>query len=226
MSSPFVRLRCPDGTEQTVGPECIVGRSGAAGLRVEDPRVSAVHAEISWRAEGFVLLARGGRLLLDGRGVRAVVLASGQRITLAPGVMLEVVRVEMGEAPVVPPTVGRDRLRFVVAESGVRVYRGADHAPEVELVGVPGRILGAVLADRDRGSPWPRLAEAIWPEDAAIRAAGGWTEVDERRFRNRWDQALTTVRRSLGGLREQEIVLQRHGLLFVELGPLDLVEVT
>ncbi|MFZ5479888.1 MAG: FHA domain-containing protein [Myxococcota bacterium] len=224
MSPPFVRLRGPDGVLHEVGPEAIVGRSSAAAVRVDDPRVSAVHAEISWRAEGFVMLARGGRLLCDGRGARAVVLASGQHVTLAPGVELVVLAVEGGSAPVVPPTAGRDRLRFVVEEARVRVFHGSEPEPAVDLLGLPARLLAAALARADRGAPWARIAEAMWPEDAAVRASAAWTEVDERRFRNRWDQALASARRALAEVRDGEVLVQRHGVVFVELGPLDTVE--
>lgn len=187
--------------------------------------MSAVHAEISWRAEGFVLLARGGRLVVDGRGVRALVLDVGRRVALAPGLVLDVLAITPGEAEPTPPTLGRDRLRFVTGPVSVRVYRGTDTHPEAELLGVQGRLLGHALTQLDRGAPWASAAGAIWPEDAVIRESGGWTEVDERRFRNRWDQALVSTRRTLAELGRPEMILQRQGFVFVELGPLDTVDV-
>lgn len=207
-----------------MGPDTLVGRSALAGARVDDPRVSAIHAEISWRAEGFVMLARGGRLVVDGRGVRAVVLLPGQRITLAPGLHLDVIGIAPGDAEVVPATVGRDRLRFTVDRGCVRAYQGSETAPAIELLGVPGRLLATALGRLDRGTPWAEIAEAMWPEDAGVRATAGWTDVDERRFRNRWDQALVTARRALAGLGRQDLLVQRQGLVFVELGPSDSVE--
>lgn len=208
----------------TVGPEALIGRSTLATVRISDLRVSAVHAEISWRAEGFVLLARGGRVVVAGRGARAVVLEPGLRAALAPGVELEVLSVEAGEAPVVPPTMGRNRLRFLVEHGRVRVFQASDAEATLEVSGPAARILALALARADRGTPWGALAAALWPEDAAIRSTPAWTEVDERRLRNRWDQALLSVRRALTAVREQEILLQRQGFVFVELGPLDSVE--
>ncbi len=207
--------------------DALVGRSPAAALRIDDPRVSTVHAELSWRDAGLVLLARGGRLLVGGRALREVVLAPGLVVEVAPGLGLEVVEVVGGAAPPVPPTAGRERLRFVVGEGFVAIGAGPD--PQCTLTGVPGRILAALLSGPAE-RPWDTLAEALWPDEGALRAATRagasreWTEVDERRLRNRFDQHLRTLRKDLGGLRGGALVELQGGVLHLRLGPQDVVE--
>lgn len=89
---------------------------------------------------------------------------------------------------------------------------------------MPARVLAVALAHVERGAPWASIAEATWPDDAALRSGPGWTDVDERRLRNRWDQALASARRVLAEVGRQELLVQRQGMVFVALGPLDVVE--
>lgn len=224
MAQPTVQLQLPDGRRCTVGPDAIVGRSTVAQVRIDDPRLSTVHAEISWRAEGFVLIARGGRITVDRRGVREVHLTPGLRLALAPGVELVVLAVDEGLAPVVPRTAGRDRLRFTIGEDVVTIFAGSGSEPVAQLVGLASRVAAALLRER-AGLAWDRVAEEVWPEDGEIRRGRrGWTDVDERRFRNRWDQQLGCLRRVLAPIRDGELLIVHHGLVELRLGPDDHVE--
>lgn len=211
------------------GPDAIVGRSAYAQVRVDDARVSTVHAELSWRSEGFVLLARGGRIATGGRAARSLVLRPGMEIALAPAVLLRVVAVDGGDAPVVPPTAGRDRLRFVVGPDDVKLGTVHGDEPLAQLVGVAGRIVAELLRRRGAGVAWDVVAEAVWPEEGAVRARtreagdGGWTETDERRLRNRWDQQLVGLRRVLDPIRDGDLLAVRRGVVELRLAPGDVV---
>lgn len=222
MSAPRVVFELPRGGLVTAAPDAIVGRSSVAQVRVDDPRVSTVHAELRWGEGGFSLLARGGRLVVDGRGVRETPLAAGLAITLAPGIVLGVHSVDGGDAPAVPATAGRERLRFVTGEADVRVYSAGDDEPLLVLVGSAAAVVRVLLERRGAAVPWDTVAEAAWPEEGAIRKArAGWTEVDERRFRNRWDQRLVTLRRQVEPLRGGELLVVRMGMVALRLNDTD-----
>ncbi|MDP2313770.1 MAG: hypothetical protein Q8P41_12755 [Pseudomonadota bacterium] len=223
MATPSVRFRLPDGRSVRVGPDALVGRSPAAVVRVEDPRVSTIHAELSWRETGFVLLARGGRLLVGGRPRAEVPLAVGMEIVLAPGLTLSVDDLTSGDAPVIPSTAGRERLTFEVEEHRV-IVKGPGNVA-VEIAGRGAAILRILLDDRS-ALAWDGVAERAWPEDGGLRAAstaaiaagtrlgpGAWTEVDERRFRNRWDQQVVLLRRTLEPLRNGQLLRVQAGLV-------------
>lgn len=226
MSGPSARFLLPNGTEIEAGSDTIVGRSPVAGVRIDDARISTVHAELSWRAGGFLLIARGGRLVVGGRGVREVTLTPGLQIELVPGVSLRVLSVCAGSAPVIPPTAGRDRLR-VVAGPNVTIAAGDAAAT---LTGVPARIVGFLLC-RPRGAPWDEVAAAVWPEEGALRTAtlagtagrDAWTDVDERRLRNRLDQQIAATRRQLSGIRDG-LVLVQGGVVSLALSEGDVIE--
>jgi hypothetical protein len=95
----------------------------------------------------------------------------------------------------------------------------------LDVGGMPGALLAALV--RTPGPrPWDVLACEMWPDDGRIRAdtsAGrlpreqAWTEVDERRLRNRFDQHLVVLRRALDPLRPGGLVRVQHGC--VELAP-------
>lgn len=225
MTDPSAILVLPDGTEVRAGPDAIVGRSTQASVRIDDPRVSTVHAELSWRAEGFVLIARGGRLAVGGRAVREVVLREGLEVALAPHVLLRAGRIERGDAPVVAPTAGRERLRLAVGPDEVKVFLQGHDVPLAHVVGMPARILGELARRRGAGAAWDAVAEEVWTDDGAIRRTRGWTDTDERRFRNRWDQQLVSLRRQLEGVRGGEVLSVRHGVIELKLVPTDEVEV-
>jgi hypothetical protein len=59
---PEVRLRLPDEQIVAAGPGAIIGRSHTAEVRIDDGRVSEVHAYVSLRASQLVLLALRGRV--------------------------------------------------------------------------------------------------------------------------------------------------------------------
>ncbi len=229
MSEPRVALRLPDGQVLEVGPEAVVGRSQAAEVRLADPRVSTVHAEISWRACGFVILARGGRVVVDGVPVPEAPLLPGARIVLVPGVAVEVVRVVSGEAPVIPRTAGREWLRWVCEGDLVRVHGGDEPEPRLEVDGLPGRLLVALL-EAVEPRPWHELAAALWPDEGELRsrrdpsAADRWTAIDERRFRNRFDQVLAALRERLQRLPQERPVVLKQGALSLASGLQDRVE--
>lgn len=229
MSEPRLTLRLPDGALRTVGVEAVVGRSRAATVVIADPRVSTVHAELSWRDGRFVALARGGRLTVDGQAAREVPLGIGSRILLCPGVALEVVDIEAAEVEGVPPTAGRAALTLSAGPDRVEIRAGAQAAPVLVLAGLPARLLGHLLA-AGGPVPWDEAAATLWPDEAALRTrraplrADGWTAIDERRHRNRFDQVLAALRTQLEQVRPGRWVTLRQGVLAVELGTGDRCE--
>ncbi|MCK6507065.1 FHA domain-containing protein [Myxococcota bacterium] len=198
MASPYLRIQTSDGHLSTLGPDAIIGRSSAAALRLADPRVSSVHAELSWRADGPCLLARGGRLLVNGRPAAEVPLAPGQRVSLVPGLELLVVDVVEGEVSPTAPTLGRDAVRWRVGATEVAVEPPGG-AP-MRITGLAGRLLAGCLAV-EHARPWTEVAAELWPDEARIRAgldpSSRWTDEDERRLRNRWDQLVRALRLQL-----------------------------
>lgn len=92
---PAVRLRMPDGQIVGAAPGAVIGRSYTADLRIDDGRVSEVHAYVSLRASQLVLLALRGRIRCEHRDTPRLELAVGQRIELAPDVALDVVALEL-----------------------------------------------------------------------------------------------------------------------------------
>lgn len=224
MAHPVAWFQLPDGSVVSAGPDAIVGRSPQASVRIDDPRISTIHAELSWRAEGFVLIARGGRMFVGGRAVREVALVTGLEIALAPCLSLRVARLEGGEAPVIPPTAGRERLRVTLGSDDVKVYVYGVDAPLAHLTGVPARIVGALARRRGSACSWDAIAELAWPDDAAIRGTPAWTDVDERRLRNRWDQQLVTIRRQLEPVRSGQFLNLHQGVVELVLRPGDDVD--
>lgn len=225
--APRVQLRLPDGSMVEAGPDSLVGRSPACAVRIDDSRVSTVHAELSNREAGITLIARGGRLRVAGRGLREVLLLPGLSVDLAPGVSLEVEAVERGDAEVVPPTRGREELFFREREADLEVFRGGDDCPVAVLTGVSARIAQALLDAGAEGARWGDVAEAVWPHDGALRrrlrecgrvGPDDWTDTDEQRLRNRWDQALRLVRRALEPVGSAAVVESEGGLMRLRVG--------
>jgi hypothetical protein len=228
---PRATLLLPDGSRVEAASEALLGRSTACAIRIDDARVSTVHAELSWRDAGLVLIARGGRVMVDGRGVREVVLTPDLAFELAPGLVLRVLDVTAGKAPTVATTEGRERLWFVVGPDAVKVSGGPSRDLFVMVSGVGARILARLL-DKPGGLAWDAVAEVAWPEDGQLRrdtregrvhGQGRWTETDERRFRNRWDQQVTALRKQLAGVRGGLVVAQR-GVVELVLHPTDAIE--
>lgn len=231
MASPTVTFELPDTSLRRVGPEAIVGRGASAQVRVDDARVSTIHAELSWRAEGFVLIARGGRLVVEGRGVREVNLSPGVAVSLSPAIVLCVHSIETGEAPVVSPTAGRDRLHFRVGHE-VTIAEICADGPPLRVTGCGARILRVLLDQRGLGMPWDEVAEAVWPEDGALRSRlrdggrveNGWIHEDERRFRNRWDQQIVALRKALVPIRCGAFLHVRLGIVGLAVRPDDIID--
>lgn len=86
----FAVFLTPSGDDVELGHGELVGRLRRAELRLDDPRVSEVHAMVSLRGQALRLLALRGRLKLEGRAVNDIALEPGQRIELAPGLALSV----------------------------------------------------------------------------------------------------------------------------------------
>ena len=90
---PYVRFIQQGGGTTDVGPGEFIGRSAAAHLRLDDPRVSEAHALVSLRGGAFRLLALRGRFAIDGHARSELDLEVGQQIELARGLSVEVVEV-------------------------------------------------------------------------------------------------------------------------------------
>ncbi len=95
---PEVRFLLPDQQMVVVGPGAVVGRAHSAEIRIDDGRVSEVHAYVSLRASQLVLFALRGRVRCDQRDVPRLELRTGQHIELAPGIALGVVEVQLPES--------------------------------------------------------------------------------------------------------------------------------
>jgi hypothetical protein len=86
----FVDLLLPDGDRVRLSPGAVIGRVSWAEVRFADPRVSEAHAMVSLRGRQLKLLALRRWFEVGGKRCSEVVLAPGQRITLAPEVTLVV----------------------------------------------------------------------------------------------------------------------------------------
>lgn len=98
MMRAHVRLRLPDGSNYTLGPGDVIGRTWSAALRLDDPHVSEAHALVSLRAESLLLLSLRRRFLVDGHPQEQVELRVGQRIAFSPETELLVLEVVLPEA--------------------------------------------------------------------------------------------------------------------------------
>lgn len=224
VSEGRVVLRRPDGALVSLGPGDLVGRSVHAALRLDDPRVSSVHAELRSSAAGASLRALGGLLQVGDSPRREVRLEPGLRFAVGP-VELLVVRVEPGGEGLAP-TLDRDTVWFVVSRGLVEVHRQDDPGPPLEIGGLAGRLLGRMLVRRGRPRDWDALAAELWPAEARRRAAGErWSEVDERRLRNRFDQALVRVRAACASVRGPQFVVMADGKARLEVLSGDRVDV-
>ena len=90
---PCVGFILQGGGTAEVGPGELIGRSAAAHLRIDDPRVSEAHALVSLRSGAFRLLALRGRFAVEGQARTDLELAVGQQIELARDLVLHVVEV-------------------------------------------------------------------------------------------------------------------------------------
>lgn len=94
---PEVRFRLPDEQIVAAAPGALIGRSYTADVRIDDGRISEIHAYVSLRASQLVILALRGRVRCDGRDVPRLELRTGQRIELAQGVTIDVTQVRLPE---------------------------------------------------------------------------------------------------------------------------------
>lgn len=216
MASSLVSLRCGD-LRASLGHGDVVGRLADAALFIDDPRVSELHAYVSHREAGPVLLALRGALQVDGIAVREVVLEEGMEIELCPGVCVTVASID-GDAsahPVPsPPTQGRatsSPLRLVTRFDSVCI------APLVGeplvLAGLSARLITELVACGS-AAHWAVLAQELWSD-----------ERDPAVLRPRWDKVLASLRRKLreAGLRE-DLVTSVSGQVQLVLHPHDSVD--
>jgi hypothetical protein len=144
---PEVRLRLPDGLEVTAGPGAVIGRTHTADVRIDDGRVSEVHAYVSLRGAQLVLMALRGRVRCGERDVPRLELAAGQQIELAPGLVLDVVDVRLPDVVLALEAPGMTRqvllgVTSIVARPAPHLVAGttSDAAALVWSDGVAWRI--------------------------------------------------------------------------------------
>lgn len=90
MVRAYVRFRLPNGQTTELGHGDLIGRLWSAALAISDARISEAHAMVSLRGQELLLLPLRGRFALDGQRQSSLILAAGQRITLADGLDLVV----------------------------------------------------------------------------------------------------------------------------------------
>jgi hypothetical protein len=91
----LARLLLPDGEVIAVWPGSLIGRSPAAVVQLDDPRVSEAHAFISMRGGDLVLLSLRRMVAVDGRPSSSVVLRPGVEVAFCEGISLRVLEVEL-----------------------------------------------------------------------------------------------------------------------------------
>ena len=96
--SAQVTVRINGGPERVILPGEFIGRSRFAAVHVDDPAISEAHALVSLRGSTLRLLALRGRFRLHEREVVEAELVSGQRISLAPGITMDICDVELPDA--------------------------------------------------------------------------------------------------------------------------------
>lgn len=198
----YVLLQDPSGGLHELVPGDIIGRMWSAALQLDDGRISEAHAMVSLREGQLRLVALRGALALDGKPLAQAPLAPGVRVTLAPGVALDVVEVHLpphvlgAEAPGLPrqmlPGVcsvlpGPQLVRGWRQDALLHVWftgdrwmagaRGAAPAPvdvgmELDAGGVPLRLLAIPV--RDAG---PEVTRRRGDLDTPLRIVANYTTV-------------------------------------------------
>lgn len=174
-------LRTPGGDFVTLAPGDVIGRGRSCRLHIDDPRISEAHALVSLRGDALWLLALRGRLLVGDAVVDRLRLGEAQRVSLAPGVELEVVDVLVPEVAMavelpdgVPQLLNGTTSLFVAPQPSLRggwfanadawlwstdevwrLRRGADAETVVLEDGVPVQVGGVSLLPR-----WAAVDEA------------------------------------------------------------------
>ena len=95
MSGVWTRLQLPDGTLQIARPGSLIGRHIAAAVRINDPRLSEVHALLSLRGRQLKILSQRALIRVDGALCAEAALKVGQQIALVEGLSLSVVDVSL-----------------------------------------------------------------------------------------------------------------------------------
>ena len=90
-------VRGPSGAVVELLPGAIIGRMRRCDLCIEDGRISEADALVSLRGQALLLLPRRGRFTCEGRQRTELALEPGQRVELAPGVVMEVLEVVLPE---------------------------------------------------------------------------------------------------------------------------------
>lgn len=143
----IVRLASEAGARPVVlGPGALIGRHGLCALRIDDPRISEVHAVLRQRGRRMHMAAIGGVLRVGGAPIRDLQLQPGLRVHLLPGVILEVLTVAR-PAEVLALQVG-DLPPQELVDGCYSVLR----SPLVDLV--PGQLAGALVQVIDSGDSW------------------------------------------------------------------------
>ncbi len=91
----WVEVRLPDGSVHELGHGDLVGRLWSAALPIDDARVSEAHALVSLRGGELQLLALRGALSVGGQPLSRIALTPGLRVSLAEGIELEVLSVDL-----------------------------------------------------------------------------------------------------------------------------------
>ncbi len=166
----YVRFRLPDGNAVELGHGDLIGRLWSAALSIPDARVSEAHAMVSLRGQELLLLPLRGRFSTDGKRLSSLVLAAGQRVTLADGFDLEVEEVSLPAA--VFAVEGEGLARVVVTGVCSLLTR-----PRPELV--PRLVPDAPAYLWGDGEGWCLTVNGT---SRAIRIGDTW-ELDGRQFR-------------------------------------------
>lgn len=110
-----VSFSLPHGAVVVLEPGDIIGRGPRSALRIDDPRVSELHAYVSLRGAQLVLIALRGRMSVHGKPVTEMPLSAGLRVLLAGTFPIIV---ESVEVPATVLAIAGDGLE-AVAVSGV-----------------------------------------------------------------------------------------------------------
>lgn len=169
-------LRVGTGEPVALGHGGLIGRLFSADLHVNDARVSEAHAMISLRGRDVRLLALRGRFRVEGRWLDEVALTPGLRLSLAPGVELEVVEVLVPERvlAVSAPGLARQVLNGVSSLFGgtaPRVVAGWDASADAHLWPTGEAWM------RSGPEPIPVSDGDAW-EAGGVRFVADWLEVE------------------------------------------------
>lgn len=97
MYRAYARVRLPNGSTTDLCAGDVIGRHHTAPLRLDDPRISEMHAYLSLRRGALYLLALRGRLQVAGMPVTEVRVEAGLEVLLESDLALKVEAVELPE---------------------------------------------------------------------------------------------------------------------------------